>query len=333
MEMENKKLKSVVTGASGFVGSHLVDLLIEKGHEVVCILRKSSSRRWLEGKPVQIVDAGLFDYDALKEVLKDADYLFHVAGVVKSKSDEGYTRGNVETTKSLLEVVAKNNRNIKKIVIVSSQTAGGPSLSEKARIESDLASPITRYGKSKLEQEKLAQSYMDILPITIVRPPAVYGERDTEIYLVFKTYKSGLMTLVGFDKKKLSLVYVKDLVNGIYLAAVSENSKGETYYIGPEEYYDWDIVSEAIKKAFGKSALKLRIPHSIVYVVAYIAQFFSMFSKNAATFNIEKARDFVQRYWTCDVSKAKEQLGYKQQYTLQEGMDRTIAWYKENKWL
>jgi dihydroflavonol-4-reductase len=330
MKMKNI---SVVTGASGFVGSHLVDKLLKEGHHVKCILRKTSSRRWLENKPVEIIDCGLFDKDKLKDVLKDADYLFHIAGVVKSKDDEGYTKGNVETTMVLLEVLCEVNPQIKRVIVTSSQTACGPSLDGNPCNEETLEHPITRYGKSKYEQEKLAKKFMDRLPITIIRPPAVYGERDTEIYLFFKTYKQGLMGLIGFDKKKISIVHVDDLVKGIYLAATTKVAKDQTYFIGSEKYYNWEEIGNVCNKAFGKKAFTIKIPHFLVYTVAAIAQFFSMFSSSAATFNIEKARDFVQSNWTCDVSKAVKELGYHQEVSLEAGMTRTIDWYCAVKWL
>jgi nucleoside-diphosphate-sugar epimerase len=329
----NNEIISVVTGASGFVGSHLVDLLLEKGHKVICILRKTSSRRWLENKPVEIFDKGLFDKDALKEVLKNADYLFHVAGVVKAKKEEGYFKGNVETTRNLLDALVEVNPGIKKVVVISSLTACGPATIEKPCTEESEPHPITTYGRSKVAQEKLCKEYMDKLPITIVRPPAIYGERDTEIYLVFKTYSKGLMTLVGFNRKLLSLVHVKDLVDGIYLAGISDKSTGRIYFISSEEFYEWPQIGEMIAKVFGKKALTIRLPHFLVYTVAVFAQFFAMFSSKPATFNIEKAKDFVQEAWTCDVTRAKEELGYRQNVSLEEGLKRTISWYKENKWL
>ncbi|MBL1214173.1 MAG: NAD-dependent epimerase/dehydratase family protein [Ignavibacteriae bacterium] len=328
-----EKQISVVTGGNGFVGSHLVDLLLEKGNSVKCIVRKSSNLKWLKNKPVEIFDCGLFDKEALKNVLKNADYLYHVAGVVKAKDEKGYYEGNVETTKNLLEVCAEVNTDIKRIVIVSSQTACGPSLKGVTCNEETEPHPLTNYGKSKIAQERLAAEFMDRLPITIVRPPAVFGERDTEIYLIFKTFKMRLMTLIGFNNKKLSLIHSADLVRGIYLAATSENSIGETYFISSEEYYDWNQVGDAIAKAMGHNAVRLRLPHTVVYSVAAIAQFFAMFSSKAATFNLEKARDFVQEAWTCDVEKAKRDLGYRQEVSLEDGIKRTIDWYRENKWL
>jgi dihydroflavonol-4-reductase len=331
--MEDPKIISVVTGASGFVGSHLVDKLLNKGHSVKCILRSSSSRKWLEGKPVEIFDCGLFDNETLKKILVDADYLFHVAGVVKAKDVEGYFKGNVETTKVLIDVLKEVNPKIKRMIITSSMTACGPSLDGKPCTEETVPHPITTYGRSKRAQEELALSSKDNLAITIVRLHAVYGERDTEIFQFFKTYMMGLMALIGFDKKKLNLIHVQDAVDGIYQAAFSEKSKGEIYFLASEDIYDWNMIGDAIAKATGRKALILRIPHFLVYTVAAIAQFFSMFSSKAATFNLEKARDFVQKNWTCEVSKAKRDFGFVQNVKLDAGIKRAIDWYREMKWL
>ena len=331
--MENKKT-SVVTGANGFVGSHLVDLLLEKGHKVRCIVRGSSNLKWLAGKDIEIKNCGLFDKEGLKDALKDADYLFHVAGVVKSKTDEGYIKGNVETTRNLLDSVLEVNKGIKRIVIVSSQTAGGPSVDANTpKKESDPSEPITRYGKSKRAEEELAATYMDRLPITIGRAPAIYGERDTEIYLVFKTYKQGLFTLIGFDDKKLSLIHVRDFVRGLYLCATNEKGEGEIYNISSKDVYSWPEIGKAMGEALSRKSVTVRFPHFLVYTVAGIAEFFALFSSKAATFNIEKARDFVQSYWTLDPAKAKRDLGYESEISMPDGIKRTVDWYKENKWL
>lgn len=324
---------SVVTGASGFVGSHVVDKLLKEGHEVRCILRGSSSKRWLENKPVEIFDCGLFDKEALKKILKDADYLFHVAGVVKAKYEKDYFNGNVETTRVLLDVLCEVNPTIQKVVIVSSLTACGPSLDGRPVTEETPEHPITRYGKSKYAQELLAKKYMDKLPITIIRPPAVFGERDTEIYLFFKTYQKGLMGVIGLNKKELSLVHVEDLVQGIFLSAISEKAIGQTYFIGTEKYYDWKQIGEVSQNAIGKKAFTIKIPHFLIYSVALVAQFQALFTSEAATFNLEKARDFVQKAWTCDVSKAVRDLGYHQTVSLEVGIKRTVDWYREMKWL
>jgi nucleoside-diphosphate-sugar epimerase len=330
--MNNKKT-AVVTGANGFVGSHLVDLLLENNYIVRCITRKSSDLKWLKDKDVKIFDSGLIDKDGLRKAFQGADYIYHVAGVVKSKKPEGYFLGNVETTRVLLETVVEFKDTIKKFLVVSSQTVAGPSYNGKVITENDPCNPITTYGRSKLAEEELAISFMNRLPITICRAPAVFGERDTEIFIFFRTFSKGLMTTIGFDKKLISLIHVKDLVKGFMLAAESEKSAGQTYFISSEKYYTWDEIGDITAKVLGKNPVKIKVPHSIVYTIAAIAQFIAKFSSKPATLNIEKARDLTRNAWICDTSKAIRELNYHQSIPIEEGIKRTCEWYKQQGWL
>lgn len=324
---------AVVTGANGFVGSHLVDILLANNYKVRCIIRKTSNTRWLDGKDVEIFTCGLSDKEGLRKCFENTDYIFHVAGVVKSKKPEGYFYGNVELTRNLLETALEFKETIKRLVIVSSQTACGPSLNGKPITEEDECKPITTYGRSKLAEEKLALSFKEKLPITICRAPAVYGERDTEIFIFFQTFNKGLMTTIGFNKKLVSLIHVKDLVSGFLLAAESQNAAGETYFISSEKYYTWEEVGEVTSRVMQKKPFKVKVPHFIVYTIAAIAQFFSLASSKAATLNIEKAKDITQAAWICDTSKAIRDLGYRQNISLEEGIKLTVDWYKKMKWI
>ncbi|GMR25556.1 MAG: NAD(P)-dependent oxidoreductase [Ignavibacteria bacterium] len=330
--MESKQI-AVVTGSNGFVGSHLVDLLLEKDFSVRCIVRESSNLKWLEGKDVEIYKCGLFDKEGLATALKDADYIYHVAGVVKSKTKEGYYTGNVETTRNLLEVARENSSNLKRFLIVSSQTVSGPSFDGKPVNEESDYRPLTTYGKSKYEEEKLTLSYSDKLPITICRAPAVYGERDTEIFIYFQNFAKGITTKIGFDKKILSLIHVDDLVDGFYKASMSEKAKGEIYFISSEKFYSWDEINSITSKVLNKKVIKILVPHTVVYMIAAIAQFFSLFSSKAATLNLEKAKDLVQHAWICDTSKAMRDFDYRQNISIEEGIKRTCEWYKEMGWI
>ncbi|HSW56505.1 MAG TPA: NAD(P)-dependent oxidoreductase [Ignavibacteriaceae bacterium] len=329
----NSKQIAAVTGANGFVGSHLVDYLLGKNFEVRCIVRKSSNLQWLEGKNVKIYDCGLFDKDGLREAFRDVNYIFHVAGVVKAKDEEGYFKGNVEATKVLLEVAAEVKDQIKKFIVVSSQTVSGPALVGKPVTEDMKPNPLTTYARSKLKQEEVALSYKDIFPVTICRGPAIFGERDTEIFIYFQVFNKGLTTMIGFDKKELSLLHVADLAEGLYQAAVSEKSNGEIYFISSEKFYNWDDVGNITSKVLGKKAFRIKIPHFIVFMIAAIAQFFAMFSSKPATLNIEKAKDLTQQFWICDTSKAMRELGYRQKVSIEEGIKRTCEWYKQMKWI
>jgi dihydroflavonol-4-reductase len=317
--MENYPI-AVVTGANGFVGSHLVDFLLSKNFRVRCIVRKSSNLQWLKEKNIEVLKCGLTDKAGLREAFNGADYIFHVAGVVKSKKPEGYFKGNVETTRVLLDTALEFRDTIKKFLVVSSLTVSGPSMNGTPVNEENECKPITTYGRSKLAEEELARSYMDRLPITICRAPAVYGERDTEILIFFNTFNKGLMTTIGFDRKVLSLIHVADLVEGFYLAAINENSAGKVYFISSEKYYTWEEVGEITSRVLNKKPLKVKVPHSIVYSIAAIAQFFAMFSSKPATLNIEKAKDITRHAWTCDTSKAARELGYRQKISIEEGI-------------
>lgn len=330
--MQNKPI-AVVTGANGFVGSHLVDYLLLKNFEVRCIVRKSSNLQWLAGKDITIYDCGLFDKDGLREAFKNVNYIFHIAGVVKAKDEAGYFKGNVEATEVLLEVASEKKDQLKKFVVVSSQTVSGPAKKDIPVTEEMEPNPLTTYAKSKFKQEQLALSFNNKFPVTICRAPAIYGERDTEIFIYFQVFNRGLTTMIGFDKKELSLLHAADLAEGLYLAAVSEKSAGEIYFISSEKFYTWDEVGKITSNVLGKKAFKIKIPHFLVFTIAAFAQFFAIFTSKPATLNIEKAKDLVQSYWICDTSKAIKELGYRQKISLEEGIKRTCDWYKKMNWI
>jgi dihydroflavonol-4-reductase len=323
-----------ITGATGFIGSHLVDRLVASGHTVRVLVRTSSNLKWLKNKPVTLVHGDITDARSLEPFLESADYIYHVAGVVKARDREGYFAGNEGATRAMLETARNVAPDLKRFLFVSSQTAAGPATSLDTPTREDMTcTPITTYGESKLAAEKAVIEYCDEFPCTIVRPPAVYGPRDTEIFIYFQAVARGLNSIIGFDDKRLSLVHVEDLVSGIILAAESERAIGETYFIASDEYYSWPQVGRITADALGRSSLTLRLPHTIVFAVAAFAQAVAALTGRAATLNLEKARDITQRYWICAIAKAKEELGYAQQYPIERGIPQTIAWYREQGWL
>lgn len=326
-------MKAFVTGGTGFVGSHLIDRLLEKGYEVHALKRKTSDTKWLDGKNVNFVEGDLFSNDVLKNVIKDMDYVFHVAGVVKAKDLAGYQRGNSLSTKNLIEITNEVNPGLKKFVHISSLAVCGPTPDEKPLTEDYTPRPITSYGITKYQAEQEVLKYKDKINVTIIRPPAVFGPRDAEILVYFKTYNSGLNSIIGFGEKYLSLVYIEELIDGIMLAAESDKANGQTYFICMDEAYNWDTIGSVTGKLLNKKAIKLKLPHSLVYTVGYISQFFSKFSKQAATLNVEKCKDITQTRWVCSNEKAKSELGYKQILSLEEGFKKTINWYKEAGWI
>jgi dihydroflavonol-4-reductase len=326
-------MKILVTGGTGFVGSHLVDRFLEKGYDVRCFIRKSSNLRWLKDPKLEFVSGSFFDEESLKKAVTDVDYIYHIAGAVMAKTAQGYFNSNHIGTKNLIEACLKYNKNIKRFVYVSSQTAAGPSYDGKPLTEDQDPHPITNYGRSKIAAEKEVLSHSDNIPVTIVRPSAVYGPRDEAIFIYFQTVNSGLVSLIGFHDKSVNLTHVDDIVRGIMLAGESEKSIGQTYFLASEKIYSWKQITDAMKKACGRKTITVRIPHWVVYSVAAVSQFFGLFTKKGSVFNIEKARDFTRKNWTCDVSKAKKELGYKQEVSLDDGVKLTFEWCRKNGWL
>ena len=325
--------KAFVTGATGFIGSHLVDELLKKNYEIKCLVRKSSSTRWLDGKSVELINGDLFSHETIEKVIREVDYVYHVGGVTFAKRKEEFHRGNVEATESLLEACVKFNPGLKKIIHVSSQAAVGPSFDGKPIDETRDYFPLTAYGRSKVAAEKLVKTYFDKLSITIVRPPAVYGPRDYAIYEYFKSMNRGLQPMIGFDDKLISLIHGVDLVKGFILAGESDISASNIYFISSEKFYNWRDVGELTKHLLGRKTIKLVIPHFAVKTTAFFSEVFAVFSSKPVVLNREKARELVQAYWICSIEKAQRELGFKETLTLEEGFRDTIDWYKTNGWL
>lgn len=328
-------MKVLVTGATGFIGSHVVDTLQNANADIVCIARPTSDLRWLKDKNVQIVNASLDNPESLIPAVQGTNMIIHVAGLTAARNDEEFLRGNRDSTKNLLDIALKYAPNLERFLHVSSQTVTGPSASliDPVHEESPL-NPITAYGRSKKAAEEIVRQYAEQIPITIIRPPAVYGERDTAILTFFQSVAKGIVPLIGFDEKRVSLIHGIDLARGIVESAYSPKTIGETYFISSEEFYSWKQIAEITKNAFGKSfVLPIRVPHATVMMLAGISEIFGKFSTKPPVLNFEKGKDLIQPYWICSVEKAKKDFGWQQNISIEDGIKRTVEWYKEHKWL
>lgn len=326
-------MKALVTGASGFIGSHLVDNLLKRGYSVRVLLRKTSKLEWLSNLPLEFVYGDLFSEHTLAEAVSGVDCIYHSAGVTKAKSPEAYFQGNTKATTNLLASTAQHNRRLRRFVHISSQAAAGPSPTHIPIDETAPPNPLTTYGKSKWAAELECHAFSNVLPITIIRPPVVFGPRDRDVFEFFRTVNKGLQPIVGFSERYISLVHVTDLVRGSILAGESPRAIGQTYFISSKTGYGWKEIGDITAKIIGRKVLRVRIPPPLVFAVASVGEIAARFSEKPALINLEKARDMVQDYWTCDSSKALRDLGYEQSLTLEEGIRNTVEWYRSHGWL
>ncbi len=320
-------MKVLITGGTGFIGSHLAESLLKENFEVYCTVRNPSKLRFLEGLNVKIIKADLSDKNSLKGIEWQFDYIFNLSGITKAAHPEEFFQSNYMGTKNLVETVAEANPNLKRFVHVSSLAAVGPCREGKPVDENTEPAPVSEYGKSKLMGEKSVLFFKDKIPITIIRPPAVYGPRDSDFLSFFKMVKMGVVFYL--TEGLYSLVYVQDLVDGIILASRKKESLGETLFIADNKPYSTKEIVSAIAEALDKKPLNLKIPMNIAKLLIDI---FQKFDKKSII-NNDKLKELAQSCWVCSSAKAEQMLGYKTKTNLKEGMEWTAKWYKEKQWL
>jgi dihydroflavonol-4-reductase len=322
-----------VTGGTGFIGSHTVEELLAEGFHVRCLIRPHQTNlRWLKDLPVNLVRGDLLNTSSILKCMEDSEYVIHIAGITKAKQKSEFFTGNVTTTSNLL-LAASQLKHLKKFCFISSLTAAGPSVTGVPLSETAHCHPITTYGKSKLEAERLCKRYSDKLPIVIIRPPAVFGPRDTDILEMFKWVSHGFKPVIGSSEKTLSLVYAPDLAKGIISATLNEKTIGETYNIADQTIFTFSSIMDYLATFVQKRTIRVHLPKGLVYSMAGIAQFVSILGKEPAVLNIEKARDLLQTHWVCDPRKIQEHIGFKTSTSIYDGVNKTFHWYKDKGWL
>jgi len=335
-------MRTLITGATGFIGSILVDQLLQRRQQsnspiyndrVFCLVRRTSSLEWLKSASVELVQGDLFADAALVPVLTEVSHVIHLAGVTKARTKAEYFRGNGEATRHLLQLCAQHAKKLERFIYVSSQAAAGPSADGHLVTEDETPRPVSIYGRSKLAGETACQEFCRALPLTIIRPPAVYGPREKDIYQYFKQVKMGLRLRLGWNKRLVSMVHAYDLVSGILLASQHPHAVGETYFITNPQPYDWHELGEAVAAVINRRTISLTLPEWTASVLAGFGEFGAKITRQPALLNFDKIRELRQYYWICSGEKAKQHLGFTPALSIQEGLKITYQWYRENGWL
>ncbi|MFQ5640698.1 MAG: NAD-dependent epimerase/dehydratase family protein [bacterium] len=327
-------MRALVTGGRGFIGSTLIEHLIAQGFDVTCLLRHSrKGLGWLDGVHFDHIEGDLSNRTALKQAVTGVDYVFHLAALTKAYKQEEFIRVNVEGTKSLLQAIGENNPKLKKFILVSSLAAAGPSISGQSLSEEDKSFPISNYGRSKLEAEKATLSYDSEFPVCVVRPPAVYGPRDKDMFTIFKMTKQGWLPRLGGRMRVASLIHVDDLVSGIRLAACNPVSNGQLYYLSNEDDYAWEEVESLVAELMGTFPKKIQIPIAFAFLFCLSSGLISRVTKRPALFNLDKYRELKETHWICNSATARQELGFQTRYSLKEGFMQTLEWYREHGWI
>jgi nucleoside-diphosphate-sugar epimerase len=338
--------KILITGASGFIGSFIVEEAIKRGFDVWAAMRKSSSRQFLSDNRIHFIELNLASEEDLRQQLAghSFDYVVHAAGVTKCLDKQDFFRINTEGTQHLVRALLELDMPLKRFVYISSLSIMGAIREEQPYQEireSDEARPNTAYGESKLEAEQwldafsqeLTANSQQPLPYVILRPTGVYGPRERDYFMMAKSIKAHTDFAVGFKQQDITFVYVTDVVQAVFLA-LEKGKTGRRYFLSDGEVYQSSTFSNLIRQELGNPWwIRITAPLWLLRIITFFGEYVGHLTGKVTALNNDKFHIMRQRNWRCDIEPARQELGYEPQVKLEEGVRRSIKWYKDNKWL
>jgi dihydroflavonol-4-reductase len=321
----------LVTGATGFVGSHLVDSLLARGDRVRVIARGTSNLRWIEGKPVEIVRADLGDRAALADAVRDVRAILHFGGRISAFSERDFMDANAGGTENLARAFLADapEKTGRLFLYCSSLAAGGP-----GRVDESIPPrPISAYGRSKLEGERRALAILDgRARVVIFRPPAVYGPRDEAILKFLRLVARGWVLRPGPPGARFSLIHVRSLVQATMRAIDSETARG-VYYVSDDRPCSWEDIGALAARILGVRVKTFGPPLPFTYMVTAGCEAVARITRKPPLLSFDKVREVREPLWVCDPGKARRDFGYSPGTDLDQGIEETVRWYRDNKWL
>jgi len=328
------KKRVLITGASGFVGYHLIAEALQNGLEVYAAIRPNSKIEHLSQFNINYTYLNYTSVEDLKKEIEDKkyNYIIHAAGITKAKTLADYNQINAEFSRNLALAATQVGVPIEKFVLVSSLAALGPIQDLTALIQDNSTpNPVTSYGKSKLLAEQYLLKIPD-LPLVIIRPTAVYGPREHDLYVIFRAINKGLDPHIGRFSQQLSFIYVKDLVK-VLVRVLSLTSHNEVYNITDGVAYNRYALADAAKLILNRKAFRVHLPVFMVNGLAILMDRLYLYKKDTPVLNKEKMSELTAVNWACDISRIQKDLNFIPQYSLKQGLSETLDWYKESKWL
>jgi len=334
-------MKILVTGASGFIGSFIVEEALKRGMDTWAAVRGTSSKAYLQDERIHLIELNLSSQSELERQLTGHafDYVVHAAGVTKCLNKQDFYRINTEGTKNLVNALIALKMPLKRFVYLSSLSVYGAIREQQPYTEildSDTPQPNTDYGRSKLEAEQWLDSLNNTVPsfpYVVLRPTGVYGPRERDYFLMFKSIKQHSDFAVGYKQQDITFVYVTDVVQAVFLAC-DKGLTGHKYFLSDGEVYQSTTFSDLIRDELGHPWwLRIKAPIWVLRVVTFFGDKIGHMTGKISALNNDKYHILKQRNWRCDIEPARHELGYKPEVTLEEGVKRSVKWYKENGWL
>lgn len=328
-------MKALITGANGFIGEHLVKTLIEHGDAVRAMVRRERARAPLEALGAEVILGDVTQPESLPPAIQDVDVVFHLAGLVKALRSDDLFKVNEAGSRNIAEACARRT-SPPVLVVVSSLAAAGPAPNGHPRTERDPASPVSNYGRSKRAGEIAAVSFARNVPVTIVRPPVVFGEGDMNTWLLFQPIaRHGVHAVPGMKPRRVSLVHADDLAEALWLAAgKGERVNGEgdgpagCYFVAGDRDPRYDELGRLIGDAVGRrNVLIVHTPDWMGRCAGAANELVSRLRGQPAIFNLDKMREASAGSWVCSSDRICKELGFRVGRSLADRLQQTADWY------
>ncbi len=323
----------LVTGANGFIGSHLTEALLARGYRVRCMVRRSSDLGYIEHLPVEWAYADLANAKGLDDACQGVDMVCHCAALTRAIDEETFLRVNAGGTEALARAAMEASPGLRRFLYISSQTAAGFAEGPDDYVdESRPPQPLDWYGKSKWAAEQALHALDGRLPVTILRPAAVFGPRDRDVYAYFDLVNKHLELSLGREEQWVSLIYVRDLVDLIILALENEAAVGQTYF-ATAHATTYTEVGRVVARVMDKRTLRVTVPLAALTPIVLVAKIQERLTGKPALLNEQRLLNMRQPYLLFSGEKARRELGFAPRYDVEGAIEETAAWYREHGWL
>lgn len=327
------ELEFFVTGASGFIGSNLIRLLNQKGYKPYALLRKTSRLDLLENAGYVPVYGDVTNDDVISQLPKTVNTVIHCAGAIKSVHKDNYLNDNAMGTLHLLEGAKLHLPNLRRIILLSSQAAAGPSLPNQFKSETDRCNPVSQYGISKAKMEEAVLERFPEMPLVIVRPPSVYGPGDRESLSFFKMVKSGFVPCVNRNRMAMSFIYVDDLLEGLCRLAAAPQVPEKLYYMTSQDEVALSEFLKIIGRCMNKKYLTINVPKPMVSLSARMSLTIGRLSGKPSILNPDKVKEMVELRWVASGERFRKLFPDMTFTPLETGIERSLSWYRQKGWL
>jgi nucleoside-diphosphate-sugar epimerase len=327
-------MTTIVTGATGFIGRHLVDALAAQGEEVRCLTRGRPVLDARSNVSFHSVDYSRGDLGVTNSFWEGAKNVYHLAGATRAVSAPEFRAANLLVTERLADRLIAAGHG-PRLVYVSSQAAAGPAPdAEHPKTEADADAPIEEYGRSKLAAERHLASRSSELSFTIVRPVAVFGPGDRDFLAIFEMAKRGVAIYPGTRHSSLNTVYVGDMIAGLIAAGQATSNRGKTYFLGDDTVRPWTSIYSTIADIVGHSRpIEVSVPRAIIGAAGAVGDFVGSLTGKPSLVGRNKALLATPKYWLCTSARARHDLGFATPTSLRDGMRMTYDWYLQHQWL